>query len=333
MQIRKIIDKKERKLFNSLSLHPLQSWEWGDFRKQTGVEVVRWGIYDKNVLIEPVSITIHPLPGPFTIGYLPKGFFPTHNQVKVLKEVAREYRCIFIKVEPMVETKGRGEVNKLNKLGFVSGRPLFTKYNFILNLKPTEEELLGKMKSKTRYNIRLAERRGVRVEIDNSDQAFEKYLELTVTTTKRQKFYAHSPEYHRAMWNALRKSKMVHLIKATYKKETLTTWLLFIFNNTLYYPYGASSNKYRNLMASNLVMWEAIRYGKSRKLRQFDMWGALGPSASQKDPWYGFHRFKKSYGARQVEYVGTYDYVAKPILYWIFRVVNSLRWIILRLVK
>ncbi len=299
--------------------HPLQSFEWGEFRKKTGVKVVREG---------ELQITIHPIPHTkWSIGYLPKGGLPNKKMVAVLKKVAREHNCIMIKLEPKVE--GKWKPIK----GFVAGRSLFTKYNFVLDVDKSEEELMASMKQKTRYNIRVAEKRGVVVEIDNSQEAFERYLELTLETTKRQGFYAHSEKYHRQMWETLGKSGMAHLLVAKYQGSIITTWMLFKFGDTLYYPYGASTREHREVMANNLMMWEAIKLAKKWGLKYLDMWGALGPDPDPRDPWYGFHTFKAGYGARHVEYIGTWDYVASPLLYQVYKLVDALRWKWLRLRK
>lgn len=316
-----------REEWNKQTDHPLQAWEWGEFRLLTGVKVVREG---------GIQVTIHKIPHtPWKVGYAPKGKLPTKEQTNILARIARENNCIFIKVEPKVEIE---ETNKrtneeMHKFGLVAGRALFTKYNFVLDVTPTEEELLASFKQKTRYNIKVAEKKGVTVELDDSDEAFKKYLELTEETTKRQGFYAHSREYHQKMWNTLRPAGIAHLLVAKYDGQIITTWVLFKFNDTLYYPYGASTREHREVMANNLVMWEAIRLAKKWKLKYLDMWGALGPDADPNDPWYGFHTFKSGYGAKQVEYIGTWDYVARPMLYQIYRVVETLRWKLLRLLK
>lgn len=333
MKIKKIEDQSMRAKFDSLARHPLQSWVWGDFREKTGVRVLRWGVFDRDGLVEPIQVTIHPLSKlPWSVGYLPRGYFPNRLQVKVLRKIALKYNCLFIKVEPMVERlKVSDEMRReLKENGLVLGRPLFTKYNFVLDLDQDEDELLANMKSKTRYNVRLAKRRGVRVKIDNSDEAFEEYIKLTKETTKRQKFYAHSEDYQRKMWEVMRKERIANLMVARFRGKALVAWILFKHGETMYYPYGASSRERQNFMASNLVMWEAIKYAKREGCKKFDMWGALGLNPDKKDPWYGFHRFKAGYGARHVEYVGTYDYVARAGLYRVFRVIDALRWMVLR---
>ncbi len=307
--------------------HPLQSKEWGEFRTKTGLKVVRDG---------SIQVSIHKIPyTPWNVGYCPKGPMPDESQVETLKKIARENNCIFIKCEPKEEisTEYKVQSTKLKEMGFVEGRSLFTKYNFVLDVTPREDELLASFKQKTRYNIKVAEKKGVTVSIDDSPEAFERYLELTEETTKRQGFYAHGREYHKQMWETLHSADIAHLLVARYEGQIITTWVLFKYGDTLYYPYGASTREHREVMANNLVMWEAIRLAKKWGLTYLDMWGALGPEADPNDPWYGFHTFKSGYGARHVEYIGTWDYIAKPGLYKVFRVIEDIRWKILRMVK
>lgn len=310
------------------NLHPLQSDKWGEFREKTGIKVIK----ENNLLI-----TIHPVPHTnFNIGYLPKGPAINKEMLSLLKSIGEKENCIFIQIEPNVVKTNSNEY-KFNNL-YKSARPLFTNFTFILDLTKTEEEILKNMDQKTRYNIRLAEKKDVKVLEDNSEDAFGDYLKLTEETTKRQNFYAHSQNYHKLMWQTLKENGQgkdkenltAHLLKATYNGDTLATWILFVLGDTLYYPYGASSTKNREVMASNLMMWEAIKFGKRLGLKQFDMWGAMGFTPDKKDPWYGFHRFKEGYGPKHVEYIGSYDFVIKTKWYTAYKIANKIRWFILR---
>lgn len=306
---------------NKKATHPLQSFEWGGFREKTGVKVVR---------TDSFQLSLHKVPHTsFNIGYLPKGDMPTKEIFEKLKEIGKRENCIFIQIEPNVESS-ENLISKIKGLGLTSAaHPLFTKYNFVLNITKNEEELLKNMHPKTRYNIRVAQKHGAEVMEDNSDSAFENYLKLTWETTKRQGFYAHSKKYHRLMWSSL-KGSMAHLFLAKYKGRVLTSWIVFVFKDTLYYPYGASSSEHREVMASNLMMWEVIKWGKEKGLKKFDMWGALGPNPDKNDPWYGFHRFKEGYGGRLVEYVGSFDLVIKPLWYEVYKIADKIRWLLLR---
>jgi lipid II:glycine glycyltransferase (peptidoglycan interpeptide bridge formation enzyme) len=312
-----------------LSTHPLQSNEWGEFRKKTGINVMK---------INDLQMTIHKVPyTPWTIGYIPKSTMPTADIISNLKKIGKQEKCIFIQIEPNIITSENFK-SKIKNLGLKpANRPLFTKYTFLLDLDKSEEELLKLMHSKTRYNIKVAIKHGVKIIQDDSDEAFEEYLKLTYETTKRQGFYAHTKKYHRLMWQTLKSKKIdtkklsAHLFLAKYNKQTLAAWILFVYGDTLYYPYGSSSSLHRETMASNLMMWEAIKFGKSLGLKKFDMWGALGKNPDKNDPWYGFHRFKEGYGPEHIEFVGSFDLILRPMLYGIFIIVDKIRWMLLKL--
>ncbi len=313
--------------------HPLQSLEWRQFREKTGIKVVREN---------DIQLTVHKIPKtPWTIGYFPKGDFPDKKMVEALKKIGKREKCIFIQLEPNIVAIENLKF-KIENLGLQSSaHPLFTKYTFQLDLTKSEEELLANMYPKTRYNIRVAQKHGVQVIEDNSDKAFKEYLRLTQETTKRQAFYAHTQKYHELMWQTLKPATKdqkpiidkltAHLLLAKYKNKTLAAWILFVFKNTLYYPYGASSTENKETMASNLIMWEAIKYGKKIGLKKFDMWGALSNDPDKNDPWYGFHRFKQGYGPELIEFIGSYDLVINPVLYQIYKIADKARWMVLKL--
>ncbi|KKR34147.1 MAG: FemAB family protein, partial [Candidatus Gottesmanbacteria bacterium GW2011_GWC2_39_8] len=172
----------------------------------------------------------------------------------------------------------------------------------------------------------LAERKGVKI-IKSND--FETYWKLMEETTKRQQFFAHDKKYHQTMWETLNKTGIAHLFLAKFGDMTLTAWIVFLFNNVLYYPYGASSQEKRELMASNLMMWEVIKWGKINDAKTFDMWGAMGPNPDKTDPWYGFHRFKEGYNPSLVEFAGSYDLVINPTLYRLYNLSYKIRQLLL----
>ncbi|MPM73285.1 hypothetical protein SDC9_120262 [bioreactor metagenome] len=339
MLIREILPT-EKQVFNQVATHPLQSWEWGEFRKTTGVKVERLGFYQDGQLQKSIQVTFHKIP--FLnryIGYFPKGYTPDADQMAALQELAKKYQAIFIKLEPNSlrpleqSDADNQQIQFLKKYPIEKGRALFTQYSFWLDLQPDEETLLANVTSKTRYNIRLAEKRGVRVYEDSSERGLEDYLAIQEETTKRQGFYAHSADYFRKLYAALKDSGIMHIFKAEYENQILVTWIVFVFNGVLYYPYGASRSIHRDVMASNLMMWEVIRFGKAQGCRGFDMWGALGPNPDEKDPWYGFHRFKKGYGAELIEFLGSFDLVNDDPIYKLYTLGETWRWRWLRFRK
>jgi lipid II:glycine glycyltransferase (peptidoglycan interpeptide bridge formation enzyme) len=329
--------------YNSAVDHPLQTFEWGNFRKKNGAEIIRRIKIIGNKTTDAYQISVHKTPNfPYQIGYFPKGKLPTEEVLQDIKEVGGKNFISFIQLEPDVLKSKVANFKFDDQKIKRSFHPLFTRFTFLLDLAKDEDELLKNMHQKTRYNIKIAEKKGVKVEIDNSNKAFEDYIKLTKETTKRQKFYAHDEKYHRLMWETLKNQKheidsnrlQAHLMKATYKNKTLVTYILFTFKDKLYYPYGASSDEYREVMASTKTMWESIKWGKNLGLTTFDMWGAANVREPKiNDPYYGFHRFKQGFGAELTEFMGSFDLVINPLNYRLLHVADKLRWAYLKTKK
>jgi lipid II:glycine glycyltransferase (peptidoglycan interpeptide bridge formation enzyme) len=304
---------------DKISTHPLQTSVWAEFRRKWGNEVLetKYGILTLHKLFTLPKLGEG---GPFIpnkIGMFIKGVRPTEEILDSLKKLGSEKKLVFIKLEPNVE-KSDQLVRLVQSAGAVPGKTLFTPTTFWIDLTPSEEELMKSFSSKTRYNIRLAEKKGVTVKEDNSDKAFEKYLELTRETITRQGFYAHSEKYHRLMWNILKSAGIAHLLIASYQGEIITTWILFAWKKFLYYPYGASTEKHKEVMANNLMMWEAIKFGKKLGLTTFDLWG--------REEGKGFTKFKEGYNPKVIEFLGTWDLVINKPLYVIYKLAEWIRW-------
>jgi lipid II:glycine glycyltransferase (peptidoglycan interpeptide bridge formation enzyme) len=315
------VSEDQKSQYNKLVTHVIQSFEWGEFRKSFGM-VKRYFIFEGNKPVRAFQITFHKIP--YTnkfVGYLPKGPFPDYELAKALQKIGKEQDCAFIKIEPDVYKDDTREISPLFKQ---SPKSLFTKHNFILDLTSSEEVILKNMHPKTRYNIKVAEKHGVKVEERVDDDAFNIYLKLYFETTKRQGYHGHNESYHKKVWDILKQNNMARILIASYEGEPLTAWMLFNFNNNLYYPYGGSSKSHPEVMANNLVAWEAIKLGKKLKLKSFDMWGALSENPDPKDPFIGFHRFKKGYGGKLVEYIGTFDLVLNWPIYLLFTIIDRL---------
>jgi lipid II:glycine glycyltransferase (peptidoglycan interpeptide bridge formation enzyme) len=329
-----LITDKDKKAFDRLAPHPLQTFAWGEFREKTGAEVIRLGRWEADELVETAQITLHTIPKTaFKVGYLPKGAMPSEEMVMAIKEYASKKKTILVKMEPnVVESEEGSEFFALaKKFSMKRGREMFTRYSLWLDLDKSEDQLLAGMNPKTRYNTRLAERKGVTVAIENTPEAFEEYWKLMEETTKRQGFYAHSKKYHQQMFETMVNSKIGNLFVARFEGKVLVTWMVFLVNGILYYPYGASTRDDRNVFASNLMMWNVIKWGLAQNAKLFDMWGSLGETPDETDPWYGFHRFKTGFGARVVKFVGSFDLVINPLLYFGFNILNDkLRWTVLR---
>lgn len=338
----KLIGEEQKDEYNRAVTHIVQSWEWGQFRKNLGTKLLRYGLYEGGKLKIAFHLSFHQIP--YTrcfVGYLAKGPIPNRALKEALLKIGREQNCAFIKVEPNIESSVISH-QTIDKEFKKSPKPHFTKYNYIVDLTQSEEKLLGNMHPKFRYNIKLAQKHGVWVEERTDDKAFEIYLKLFFETCKRQNYFGHNPNYHRQIWNILKAAGQARLLIAFYAPPgsklslPLNAWLLVNFYDTLYYPYGGSAAEYKNVMATNLTAWEGVKLGQKLKLKYFDLWGAAPPNASENDPYHGFTRFKAGLGGRLVTYTDTYDLIFNPLIFWAFTLVDKmlpLKVFLLKLIK
>lgn len=321
------VQKRDKEQYNALVVHPVQSWEWGEFRQKTGNKIIRLGIYKNGKLQEACLLTLHQIP--YTncfAAMLAKGPAPTRQMLKALYQWAEKANAVFVRLEPNValsELNANKLISLFKQFKMQKGKPFFNKSTYLVDLTKTEEQILQGMHPKTRYNIRLSQRHGLQVMEDNSEEAFKRYLDLMDETTKRQNYYAHTARYHRLMWEVLYPSGIAHLFKAVYQDKTLVTWILFVWKDTLYYPYGASSQEHKNVMAPYALMWEAIRFGKKLGLATFDLWGS--------DDKKGYTKFKEGFNTKNVEFVGTWDMPVDRNFYYLYIIAEELRWKFLKL--
>lgn len=317
---RLVEDPKIKMEWDKIATHPMQSWSWGVAREKMGLRVVRTGEFDGDVLKASFQMTVHSVPySPFFIGYLPRSSMPASQTLKFLEDYGKVHNVIYIKIEPNVMRntgylpagrQGRISDTKLKP----SSTPLFPAWTQTIDLTKSETDLLSRMKPKTRYNIKLAQKKGVTVKEMTTDEGFEIFIRLYFETCKRQHYAGHNYEYHQTLFTQL-KNTISHVLIAYYNDTPIAAYHLFMFNDVLYYPYGGSSDQYREVMGANLLMWEAMRFGKSNNCRSFDLWGSLSPQYDSGNIWSGFTRFKEGFGTQFVEMMGSYDLVVNKFLY------------------
>jgi len=310
--------------YEKLPAHITQSEAWRKFKKAVGIPSIK---------VAGIQFFLHKIPlTSLNVGYCPK-VCPEKIEWGLLKKKAMENNCVMVRFDvPNVVASSSSAVKwqrEFEKNCKKSPRSIFAQYTILLDLKKPEEELFKNLHPKTRYNVRLSQKHGVIVQEKNDPKTLENFLILLEKTAIAKKFYIHPKNYYRTLWKILYPRGMAYLLEASYQKEPLVIWLLLKFGRVLYYPYGGSTDRYRNFMPSNLIAWEAIRLGKRLGCELFDMWGATG-SQDKNDPWYGFTRFKLGYGGKLVKFIDSYDLVIKPHLYTLFNFGYSLAWKILR---
>jgi peptidoglycan pentaglycine glycine transferase (the first glycine) len=248
-----------------------------------------------------------------------------------LASLAHHQRAIFIKVDPDVilrsgipgayggtdDPNGQEVISGLQQLGWRdSTEQIQFRNTFVVDLTRSEEALLAKMKQKTRYNLRLAERKGVRVRVGTASDIpllYQMYAETSV----RDGFVIRDQTYYQILWKTFMKANMAEALIAEVDGEDLAAVILFIFAGRAWYLYGMSREVHREKMPNYLLQWEAIRHTKSRGCIQYDLWGAPN-TFNESDPMWGVYRFKEGLGGDVVRSIGAWDLPARPGIYWLY---------------
>ncbi len=318
--------------------HVLQSYEWGEFKSRHGWKPFRLLFERRGAEVAAVSVLLRGLPrGPWGVMYVPKGPVLDYESLDLLEMVldkleglSRERRAIFIKVDPNVPANRSDVARLLEGRGWrASAEQIQFRNTMLIDLRPSEEELLGAMKSKWRYNVRLAQRRGVEV-VEGGIDDLPLFYEMYTTTSARDEFIIRPFSYYADAWGTFVSQGRAQLLLARREGEVLGGLILFHFGNKAWYMYGASTDRHRNLMPNHLLQWEAMRWAKAQGCAFYDMWGAPDVM-DESDPMWGVYRFKEGFGGEFTSYIGAYDFPASRALYWVYttampRFLDLLRW-------
>lgn len=288
-----------------------QTLEWKSFQEHISRKVLLIGIEtDKN--IEATALIIkHPLPLKKCWLEIPRGPLWSHpkaceNILKKIYEIGKKEDAIFARVNPLTPLEKTSKKIK-HKKAFYDHHPETT---LILDLTLSEEELLKQMKPKGRYNIKVAKKHGVEIVESKDATAFHLLLQVT---TDRDGFTGHNQGYYQNMIDTLgEKGKLYY---AKYENSVIAGGIFTFEKETATYYYGASGNQHRNLMASYLLQWHAIKEAQKRNCAYYDFLG-IAPENTKKDhPWNGVTTFKKKFGGEVISHPKAQDIIIKPLWY------------------
>jgi peptidoglycan pentaglycine glycine transferase (the first glycine) len=182
----------------------------------------------------------------------------------------------------------------------------------LLDLTLDEATLLANMKEKWRYNLRLAERKGVKIREAQTPEDVQAWYTLMQTTSERDQFGIHTLDYYLRAWQIFAPRQQARLFLAEYDGQMLAGIFVTLFARQGTYLYGASSDVHRNLMPNYLLQWEAIRWAKQQGAAQYDF-GGISATDNENDPLAGVYRFKRGWGGKVVRFVGCYEHIYHPV--------------------
>jgi peptidoglycan pentaglycine glycine transferase (the first glycine) len=306
--------------------HVMQHGAWGEFKSQFG-----WLAYRIKNKDSGAQILIRNLPFGFRFAYVPKGPFGGNwkNLIPELHEFCKNEKVFALKLEP---NSWQSELNIVDEMpeGFFQSAPIQPRRTIVVNLTGSEEEILMNMKQKTRYNIRLAIKKEIKVTDSKDIQTFYK---LMLETGDRDQFGIHGLEYYQTAFDYFSKYNLCKLFIASYKGIPLAGLMVFNHGTQSYYLYGASNDQARDRMPTYYLQWEAMRWAKKMGCQEYDLWGVPDEDeptlenefADRSDGLWGVYRFKRGFGGQLRRSSGAWDYVYSPMRYKLFLLILKLR--------
>jgi lipid II:glycine glycyltransferase (peptidoglycan interpeptide bridge formation enzyme) len=305
----------------------LQSWEWGEFQESLGHQIFRLMILDKNQILGVVLLIKQPLF--FGRFYLYAPFGPVLNirnlkfqigqmLMATIKKIAKKEKAVFLRFEPKDSSDEKMPQDFIQTLDIQPSRTQ------ILDLKKSPEELLAQMHPKTRYNIQLSSRRGVKVRESQDSKEAKIFYKLAQETGERNQFKIYPFDYYQKMVKILGQADLLKIFSAEYDQKTIAAILVIYFGKTAVYTHGASSSDDRNLMAPHLLQWKAILESMKRNCESYDFWG-VAPPGDEQHPWAGISRFKRGFSGNDIKYMGCYDLPYRKIFYKTYQSLRKVR--------
>jgi peptidoglycan pentaglycine glycine transferase (the first glycine) len=315
--------------------HVLQHRLWGELKAHFGWHVERVAIAHQDQIVAGAQILFRRLPWGQRLAYIPKGpIIPwqemalVHEFQQALIAVARRLRAALLLIEPDL-LDGLQASTQLAALGWrPSPRSVQPRSTLVIGLDGEEEVLLGRMKPKWRYNVRLAARKGVTVRVGTPADLPAVYA-LMQETARRDRFAIHVADYYAAAYELFVPAGLATWLLAEYEGRLLAAIVVFAHGHRAWYFWGASASEGRHLMPNHALQWAAMRWARDQGCREYDLWGipdevgqnpeAYATSEIEPNGLWGVYRFKQGFGGRVVRFVGAWEHPLSPVGYALYR--------------
>jgi peptidoglycan pentaglycine glycine transferase (the first glycine) len=305
--------------------HLLQSTQWGELKNAFGWEVERVSLEDSGA-----QVLFRRFPLGFTLAYIPKGPIGewSLDLLNELDIICRQQRSFVLKIEPDAVSDPSID-DHLMELGFTpSLHTIQPRRTLIVDLRGDEDQILARMHPKTRYNVRLASKKGVEVRPWDDLKAFGRMIQ---ETANRDRFGAHVPAYYKQAHDLFHNEGNCEIFVAMYESQPLAALMVFVRGLRAWYLYGASTTQHRHLMPNYQLQWEAMRWARSHGCTQYDLWGVPDENletletefTSRHGGLWGVYRFKRGFGGELVRSVGAWDRPYNKSLYWFYQLAAS----------
>ncbi|MCX5726485.1 MAG: peptidoglycan bridge formation glycyltransferase FemA/FemB family protein [Candidatus Saganbacteria bacterium] len=301
----------------------LQSYEWGEFKSKFGWEPIRIAIEnDDGRIVAGISILKRKVPGIGSIFYAPRGPIIDFRDEEALDLLltavaleAKKHRAVYLKIDPEVMEEDRKALDILQSKGFIrKKKQIQPRTTFLIDITRPLPDILASFEEKTRYNIRLSQKKGVTVVDASNGEGIRAFYNIYQETAGRENFLIHPLSYYEEARRALVEPGFGKVFLAKYKGEPIAGIFLFNFGERVWYMYGASKSSHRELMPNHSLHWHVIEWAKKAGYKTYDLWG-IPSNPSEGHPLFGVYRFKKGFNGKLVKFIGAYDLPFNKFMY------------------
>jgi len=330
MQVR-VLNGSDRQKWNEFSASHdgsqiLQSYEWGEFKAKCGWEHFILAVEEGGEIKAGMSVLSRKLPLiKKPVFYAPRGPIGTFSNPNLLNALidgicveASLKGAIALKIDPEIDENSPEAIDMLKARGFIRRKKqVQPRTTYLMDLTKSNDELLMSFEEKTRYNIRLSEKKGVKVREDSTSAGIDTFYKMYKETSKRDVFLIHPRSYYQKLKECLVDRGIANVFIAEYRGMPVASLFAFRFGERIWYMYGASMNEYRNVMPNHALHWHLIKWAKEKGCKVYDLWG-IPSNPNERHPLYGVYRFKKGFNAALRSWIGVYDLPFDRIGYNIF---------------
>ena len=322
---------------NFILNHPeaniLQSWAWGEFQESLGHKIWRFRVIENNQTIAQLLAIRLSLGFGKNIIYAPRDILINKTQpanyqlqamkmiVQKIKEIAPEENAILFRIEPPILKDDITMLSVYQSIGFTqSNKSMQPIENWLVDISAGENNILAQMKSKTRYNIRIAEKKDIKAITSQNVDDIRIFNSLNKETSTRGQFVPHSDKYYKKQLEILGNNNLLTLFIAYFNDTPLAAILVSFFGKKASYLHGVSSNLHKDKMASYALHWTAIQTAKERNCTIYDMGGV--DHTGKHPSWSGITRFKEGFGGKTVTCAGALELPLNPSWFKIYRLMR-----------
>lgn len=312
--------------------HVLQTAQWGTLKEQFGWRAERLWWRDGNEVRGGAQVLYRRLAPTLTLAYVPRGPIVSEPQalpplLERLQLHVRARGAFLLKLE--LDHPSDPQLDALLRASrFVpTAETIQPPATIHIDLRADLDTILARMKPKWRYNIRLAEKKEVRVR-EGGAADLDAFVRLMQETGARDHFAIHSADYYAAVLRICANADLARLFIAEYAGSPLAMIFVTGFAGEAIYLYGASSNAERSRMPNHALHWAAIQWAKARGCARYDLWGipsaALTEGEASALP-SSLYQFKQGFGGTIIRYTGAWDAAYSPLKHTLYRQARQLR--------